>query len=88
MRMQTRIAIAATIVLGVACVLSATTGALAESPNDHQACFSDAFNFCLSAIPDRNRVFACLVENRNLISLACRTAMAPYIPIDSASSRK
>lgn len=40
----------------------------------------DAFRFCQSAIPDRDRVFACLVENRDQISSACHTMIAPYLP--------
>ncbi len=56
------------------------TNASAETPEQQQACIGDAFQFCGSAIPDQSRVFACLVEHRNLISVACRTEMAPYLP--------
>ena len=44
--------------------------ALAETAEEQQACTNDAFEFCQKDIPDRNRVFSCLVENRNLMS--CR----------------
>ena len=74
--------VAATFALG------ATTNASAETPEQQQACMGDAFHFCGSAIPDQNRVFACLVDNRNLISVACRAEMAPYLPADHPARRK
>jgi hypothetical protein len=48
----------------------------------------DAFQFCQSAIPDRKLVFACLAANRNLISVACRNEMAPYLPADPQARRR
>jgi hypothetical protein len=52
--------------------------AVAQSQDDQQACMSDAFNVCGQAIPDRDRVAACLAQNINRISLACRTVMLRY----------
>jgi hypothetical protein len=39
---------------------------------------SDAFSVCGHAIPDRNRVAACLAQNMNRLSVACRTVMQRY----------
>jgi hypothetical protein len=74
-----------TILLGVSSPLSVRTVALAETPEQRQACIGDAFQFCQSAIPDRSRVFSCLVGNKDLISAACRTVISPYEPIDLRS---
>jgi len=68
------------IVMLLAC--SAATSALAQSQDEQQACTNDAFQFCQNAIPDRSRVFACLAENRRVISPACRQVMAQYLPPD------
>ncbi len=62
------------IAMMIVIALSATTAALAETQEEQQACTNDAFQFCQNAIPDRNRVFTCLAENRNLISAARRRA--------------
>jgi len=76
------------IAMMIVIALSATTAALAETQEEQQACTNDAFQFCQNAIPDRNRVFTCLAENRNLISAACHTAMAPYLPADPLPVKK
>jgi hypothetical protein len=52
--------------------------ALAQSQDDQQACMNDAFTVCGHAIPDRDRVAACLAQNINRISAPCRTVMARY----------
>jgi hypothetical protein len=70
------------IALAIALALGAGTIALAETAEEQQACTNDAFQFCQDFIPDRNRVFTCLVKNRNQISAACHTVMAPYLPAE------
>ena len=52
--------------------------AIAETTEERQACFSDAFRVCWSAIPDRNAVFHCLMDNRPRLNPACRTVMDQY----------
>jgi len=52
--------------------------AAAETPNEQTACMGDAFSVCGHAIPDRDRVAACLAKNMNRISVACRTVMQRY----------
>jgi hypothetical protein len=65
-------------VLIVGVMLAGT--AAAETPEQHQACMDDAFQFCSEAMPDRERVFACLAEKRHLISPLCREGMAAFLP--------
>jgi hypothetical protein len=69
-------------------LLTVITGASAQSQDEQQACTNDAFQFCQYAIPDRDRVFACLVQNRNVLSAACHTVMLPYLPADRVVSKK
>ena len=58
--------------------------AAAETPEQRQACMDDTFQFCSEAIPDRERVFACLAEKRHLISPLCREGMAAFLPPEPA----
>jgi hypothetical protein len=78
------------IVLAVVLALSASGVALATTQEEEQACTNDAFQFCQNFIPDRNRVFTCLVSNRDQISVACHTVLAPYLPAEpvAASAKK
>jgi hypothetical protein len=76
------------IALAIVLALGAGTVALAETPEEQQACTNDAFQFCQNFIPDRNRVFTCLVNNRNQISAACHTVMAPYFPAEPVVALK
>jgi len=65
----------AAIVLALAFLLLAPAAATAESQEDQMACMNDAFNVCGHAIPDRERVGACLAQNIKRISSACRAVM-------------
>jgi len=76
------------IMLAIGLALGAGTVALAETAEEQQACTNDAFQFCQDAIPDRTKVFYCLVNNRNLISAACHTVMAPYFPAEPVVAMK
>jgi hypothetical protein len=60
----------------------------AETPNEQNACMSDAFSICGHAIPDRDRVAACLAQNMNRISVACRTVMQRYAKPMTATRAK
>ena len=62
--------------------------ALAQSQDEQQACMNDAFTVCSHAIPDRDRVAACLAQNINRISAPCRMVMARYSKQGSASARR
>jgi hypothetical protein len=50
----------------------------AETAEDRQACIGDAFRVCWSAIPDRNNVLQCLVENRSQLNPSCREVITRY----------
>ena len=59
--------------LAFAILASATTfSALAETMEERQACTPDAQNLCADEIPDRERVYECLVRNVNHLSPACK----------------
>lgn len=64
-----------TTVLAMAFLSSA---AMAETSEERQACIGDAFRVCWSAIPDRNAVFHCLMDNRPRLNPACRVVMDQY----------
>jgi len=74
--------------LVVVIALNGTTVALAQTQDGRQACMNDAFQFCEDAIPDRERVFQCLASHKDLISAACRTVMAPSLPVDQPPLKK
>lgn len=57
---------------------AAWSPATAETASERNACFGDAFRVCWSAIPSREEVFACLMQNRNLLSEPCRLVMDQY----------
>ena len=73
-------------VLALALTLGSTCVAFAQSHSQEEqaACMDDAFKFCGNAIPDRERVFYCLAENRHAISPRCHTMMLPYLPAEAA----
>jgi hypothetical protein len=58
--------------------------ASAETQDEQNACMGDAFSVCGHAIPDRDRVAACLAQNINRISMPCRTVMLRYSKPPSA----
>jgi hypothetical protein len=52
--------------------LSLGTPASAYTQEEQIACQGDAFQFCGDAIPDEQRVKACLIANLRRVSPACR----------------
>lgn len=62
--------------------LSGTPFARAETDEERQACVNDALQLCQDAIPDRERVFGCLVSHQDLLSPACHAVMAPSQAMD------
>jgi len=72
----------------VVIALNGTTVALAQTQDGRQVCMDDAFQFCQDAIPDRERVFQCLVSHKDLISAACHAVMAPSLPVDQPLLKK
>lgn len=88
MATKTKSARALIIGLRAAWILITTGSASAETLEEKQACIADAFQFCSSAIPNRDRVFNCLVANEDVISAACHAVIVPNVPADQASSQK
>jgi hypothetical protein len=66
------------VALAFAFIALAPVAASAESQDEQSACMNDAFTICGHAIPNRERVGACLAENIKRISPACRTVMLRY----------
>ena len=66
------------LALAFAVLAFTPVAASAENQDEQQACMNDAFSVCGHAIPDRDRVAACLAQNLNRISVACRTVMLRY----------
>lgn len=63
-------------ILLVAALLAAGTAcATAQSESPRQACSADAQKLCSSAIPNRQKVLACLEQNREQLSQACKAAL-------------
>ena len=69
-------------VLIVGAMLAGMASAAAETPEQRQACTDDAFQLCSDAMPDRERVFACLAAKKTMLSPLCREGMAPFLPPD------
>jgi len=47
------------------------------TPEQEQACTNDAFRLCSAAIPDVDRVTACMVANKSQHSPPCRAQFGP-----------
>jgi hypothetical protein len=74
--------------LAILLALGASTVAVAETQEEQQACMNDAFQLCQNFIPDRTKVFTCLVDNRSNLSVACHTVMTPYFPPEPVVLKK
>ena len=66
MRFVCRLALPVVILVGAAGM------AAAQAPDVQQACTPDAQNLCADEIPDRERVYGCLVKKVNQLSPACK----------------
>ena len=64
--------------LALRCFSPALLAARPQSQDEQNACMNDAFKVCGHAIPDRDRVAACLSENINRISIAVPHVMQRY----------
>ena len=75
------------ITLAVALTVATfSTGALAQSSEEQQACMNDAFRVCSATIPDRARTTACMVQNKAKLSQACQMVMDKYAPATTATA--
>jgi hypothetical protein len=50
--------------------------ASAATPEEQAACQDDAFKFCNDAVPDEEKVKACLIQNRSKLTPACRAMLS------------
>lgn len=60
--------------------LAASPADQPESAEDRAACTDDAFNHCGEFVPDRDKVYTCLVRKVKLISPACRKVVTRPTP--------
>jgi hypothetical protein len=60
-------------------VPAAALPALAETQEERMACTNDANNLCADEIPDREKVYQCLVRKVNDLSPACKRIIAASI---------
>jgi hypothetical protein len=70
-------------------VLAAAMPALAETLEERLACTSDAQTLCADEIPDRERVYACLVKKVNDLSPVCKSIISASIaPAPAPKAKK
>lgn len=68
------------VALAFAILASTTTfSAFAETAEERMACTPDAQNLCADEIPDRERVYGCLVKKVNQLSPACKKIISASI---------
>ncbi len=61
--------------LGLLAMSFPTAGSALGTGEERSACIPDAFRLCSSAIPNADRVIACLKVEKAKLSDACRTVM-------------
>jgi hypothetical protein len=76
------------IALGVVLVLGAATSATAQTADEQAMCKDDAFRLCQHTIPDRERTFQCMIQNKDALSPGCRTVMARLLPPDPPPQKR
>ena len=78
------------VALALAILASATTlPAPAETLEERQACTPDAQILCIEEIPDRDRVYECLVRKVNQLSPACKKIISASIaPVAPSKAKK
>ena len=64
-----------------------SSAAVAETPQERQACMNDAFRVCSSAIPDQHAVYMCMSQNVHLLSAPCRAVMAQHPHSNATEAR-
>lgn len=65
-----------------------TAPAVAETAAERLACTADAQNLCADEIPDRDKVYSCLVKKVNYLSPACKRIIAASIAPPAPKGRK
>ncbi len=62
--------------------------AIAQSQSDQQSCEGDVYNLCGEAIPDQDKIVACLRKKWSKVSKECRHVMASYGKKQGGKSKK
>jgi hypothetical protein len=66
-------------IVAIAVALSLlSVSAVAQTADERRACMGDAFRVCSDAIPDRDRVAACMIKNKSQLGAPCRAVIARY----------
>ncbi|MGX1306187.1 hypothetical protein AB7M35_000907 [Amorphus suaedae] len=63
------------IVFALSILLAGSAFAAAQAESPRKACAADAQKLCASAIPNQQKVLACLEANKPQLSQACQTAL-------------
>ena len=70
------------LMLAIALSLSfLSSAAYAYTPEQQQACTPDAFRLCSDAIPDVDRVTACMIARKSQLSPGCRVYFRSPEPV-------
>lgn len=69
-----------------AAILFLAAPAFAETAEERAACTPDVMRLCASSIPNPDRITACLRRQQPMLSVACRTVMAPSDDYDVAAT--
>jgi hypothetical protein len=83
-----RAALAFALLLPGATIPAAIVPALAETQEERMACTPDAQLLCADEIPDRDKVYSCLVRKVNDLSPACKRIIAASIAPASKGGKK
>lgn len=73
--------------MGLAIALLPTSSE-AYTPEQQQACTPDAFRLCSPEIPDVDRVTACMIRNKALLSPGCKAFFRPGPEPREAAERR
>src|SRR3954471_13789066 len=90
-RICLRTCLAAGLLLGLSIMGQSRASAQGTSqgtPEQQAACQPDVMRLCGSAIPDVDRIVACLKYNEPNLNPACHDVMFPYVPEEPKAKAK
>jgi hypothetical protein len=62
----------AVVICSLASIFSTAALAITPTPAQRSDCMNDVISLCMHAVPNNDRVFACLSANKPRLSSACR----------------
>jgi hypothetical protein len=74
-----RAALALALLLPAATIPATIVPALAETQEERMACTPDAQTLCADDIPDRDKVYSCLIKKVNDLSPACKKIISASV---------